>query len=176
MTDRELMKQALGALEWNLPVIEDWGGEGALNLQHKAITALRDRLEQPQPELWRDVTYDQLMEEVRHRGYEIRDAKITAPQPKQQCAHGIDQKECGWCNPAQPEQEPVAWADMEVRGEDKGLSWTPGHFHKTPLYTTPPQRQPLTLREIEKCIYDANDDPIVACRNVEAAHGIKENT
>jgi len=32
------------------------------------------------------------------------------------------------------------------------------------------------LREIEKCIYDANNDPIVACRNVEAAHGIKENT
>lgn len=26
----------------------------------------------------------------------------------------------------------------------------------------------LTLREIEECIYDANDDPIVACRNVEA--------
>ena len=36
-----------------------------------------------------------------------------------------------------PEQEPVAWADMDVRGEDKGLSWTPGHFHKTPLYTGP---------------------------------------
>lgn len=26
----------------------------------------------------------------------------------------------------------------------------------------------LTLREIEKCIYDANDDPIIACRNAEA--------
>ena len=34
-------------------------------------------------------------------------------------------------------QEPVAWADMDVRGEDKGLSWTPGHFHTTPLYTEP---------------------------------------
>ena len=41
---------------------------------------------------------------------------------------------------AQPEQEPVAWADMAVRGEDKGLSWTPGHFHKTPLYTAPPKQ------------------------------------
>jgi cell wall-associated NlpC family hydrolase len=40
--------------------------------------------------------------------------------------------------PAQPKQEPVAWADMNVRGEDKGLSWTPGHFHTQPLYTTPP--------------------------------------
>jgi tRNA-binding EMAP/Myf-like protein len=26
----------------------------------------------------------------------------------------------------------------------------------------------LTLREVEKCIYDANDDPVVACRNIEA--------
>ena len=35
-------------------------------------------------------------------------------------------------------------------------------------------RQPLKLREIERCIHDANNDPIVACRNVEAAHGIGE--
>jgi hypothetical protein len=42
---------------------------------------------------------------------------------------------------AQPDQEPVAWADMAVRGEDKGLSWTPGHFHKTPLYAAPPKRE-----------------------------------
>jgi hypothetical protein len=34
-------------------------------------------------------------------------------------------------------QEPVAWADMDVRGEDKGLSWTPGQFHTQPLYTAP---------------------------------------
>ena len=51
--------------------------------------------------------------------------------------------------PAQ-QQEPVAWADMDVRGEDKGLSWTPGHFHKTPLYTTTPQRKPLTEKRIEE--------------------------
>lgn len=44
----EALKLALEALEWNLPVIEDWGGEGALNLQHKAITAIREALaEQP---------------------------------------------------------------------------------------------------------------------------------
>jgi len=53
---------------------------------------------------------------------------------------------------AQPNEfEPVAWADMDVRGEDKGLSWTPGHFHKTPLYTSPPAQRPwvgLTNDEI----------------------------
>jgi hypothetical protein len=50
---------------------------------------------------------------------------------------------------AQPEQEPVAWADMVVRGEEKGLSWTPGHFHKTPLYTAPRQWQGLTDEEFQ---------------------------
>ena len=76
---------------------------------------------------------------------------------------------------AQPEQEPVSSVvvrdglptllkDRDIKPSDKRL------------YTAPPQRKPLKLREIEKCIYDANNDPIVACRNVEAAHGIKENT
>ncbi len=42
----------------------------------------------------------------------------------------------------EPSVEPVAWADMNVRGEDKGLSWTPGYFHTQPLYTAPPQAEP----------------------------------
>jgi len=48
MTDRELMQQALDVLEWNLPVIEDYGGKEQLQRQHKAITALRDRLAKPE--------------------------------------------------------------------------------------------------------------------------------
>lgn len=47
MTDRELMHQALNALEWNLPVLEDYGDKEQLQRQHKAITALRDRLTKP---------------------------------------------------------------------------------------------------------------------------------
>jgi Fe-S-cluster containining protein len=48
-------------------------------------------------------------------------------------------------------RESVAWADMAVRGEDKGLSWTPGHFHKTPLYTAPPKQWVgLTDEELEE--------------------------
>lgn len=46
MTDRELMQQALDALEWNLPVIEDYGDHEQLNRQHRAIIALRERLAQ----------------------------------------------------------------------------------------------------------------------------------
>ena len=76
---------------------------------------------------------------------------------------------------AQPEQEPVAWADMDVRGEDKGLSWTPGHFHTTPLYTTPPQRKPLTDEEITKVwCSSAIHGGMAFARVIEAAHGIKE--
>jgi hypothetical protein len=44
----ETMKQALEALEWNLPVVEDWGGKDNLSLQHKAITALRQAIEKSQ--------------------------------------------------------------------------------------------------------------------------------
>jgi len=55
----------------------------------------------------------------------------------------------------QPVQEPVAWADMEVRNRDVGLSWTPGQFHTVPLYTTPPAAPDLqaeldaTNRQVE---------------------------
>lgn len=42
----EAMKQALEALEWNLPVIEDYGDKEQLNRQHKAITSLYDALRQ----------------------------------------------------------------------------------------------------------------------------------
>jgi len=51
MTDRELMHQALDALEWNLPVIEDHGEKEQLRLQHKSIIALRERLAKPEQEL-----------------------------------------------------------------------------------------------------------------------------
>ena len=40
--------RALEALEWNLAVIEDFGDEEQLHRQHKAITALRAALAEPQ--------------------------------------------------------------------------------------------------------------------------------
>ena len=59
MTDRELMHQALNALEWNLPVLEDYGDKEQLQRQHKAITALRDRLAQPERE-WVGLTDEEI--------------------------------------------------------------------------------------------------------------------
>jgi hypothetical protein len=46
MTDKEALRMALEALEWNLPVIEDYGDKEQLNRQHRAITALRTAIKQ----------------------------------------------------------------------------------------------------------------------------------
>ena len=93
---------------------------------------------------------------------------------------------------AQPEQEPVAWGFQntaitgsnrwmmlreEVPADDQynGALWTP-------LYTTPPQRKPLTDEEIYSLadsleIWNEDDeewilDPNTFARAIEAAHGI----
>lgn len=50
MTDREAMQQALSALEFNLPVIEDFGSKEQLTDCHRAITALYKSLAQPEQE------------------------------------------------------------------------------------------------------------------------------
>lgn len=80
--------------------------------------------------------------------------------------------------PKQPEQEPVAWRFRTSTFWNREMLWqyldslegTKGLLGLQPLYTAPQKKEwvGLTLLEIEKCIYDANDDPIVACRNVEA--------
>jgi hypothetical protein len=73
---------------------------------------------------------------------------------------------------APQKQEPVAWANsFDLKNFDMKVRTCPDLNHTVPLYTAPPIKREwvgLTLREIEKCIHDANDDPIVACRNVEA--------
>ena len=50
----EAMRYALAALEWNLPVIEDYGHKEQLNRQRKAITAIKQALKQPvqEPVAW----------------------------------------------------------------------------------------------------------------------------
>jgi hypothetical protein len=56
---------------------------------------------------------------------------------------------------AQPTQEPVAWADMNVTDRDVGLSWTPGQFHTQPLYTAPqPAHEPDTNAETVTYVAD----------------------
>ena len=83
---------------------------------------------------------------------------------------------------AQPEQEPVAWVGP---WHDCRLTLIPRHSHQTfereqPLYTTPPQRKPLTDEDIAEFAERMEaSDPTDSfwrefARAIEAAHGIKE--
>ena len=92
------------------------------------------------------------------------------------------------CKLAQPEQEPVAWVSttelLVMRGNalggakdwriNLGLVKQDGDVG---LYTTPPQRKPLTDEEIETYRYmidwTAHWSYINFARAIEAAHGIK---
>ena len=88
---------------------------------------------------------------------------------------------------AQPEPGPVAWYDSKS-------GWTEFHSFKPvrkpsapdsewlPLYTTPPQRKPLTDEEMRECAKAMDAEPLAGgwpelikfARAIEAAHGIKE--
>ena len=134
MTDRELMQQALGALESKYIV-----NCGAWRVQQdQAITALRERLAQPEqePVAWQVMVEDEAMKE-----FSIKDM-----------AHD-------WC----------------VRQKLSGSSYA---YWIRPLYTTPPQRKPLTDEEIEEVFFDmgqfAKIDLKAFARAIEAAHGIGE--
>ena len=130
MTDREAMQQALDALDSGVDVQMErvvWT-EYDSELVEQAITALRERLAQPEhcqcPEC----------QVVLHAS----DCAVhnEPAYPKGEC-------NCG----AQPEQEPVAW--LYEAGNDRTLHWYKPTLYGTPLYTTPPQRKPLTEEEIE---------------------------
>ena len=85
---------------------------------------------------------------------------------------------------AQPEQEPVAFICEFYADEGHPfVSFEPvTHGTNTPLYSTPPQRKPLTDEEIKHAWYEACKTDVeltaqlVVCfaRAIEAAHGIKE--
>ena len=97
---------------------------------------------------------------------------------------------------AQPEQEPVAWSYWQSCLNDDGTQTAPW-VHRlskfkpsesiinkdiVPLYTTPPQRKPLTDEEIDKLPWEPHEgNPMTFAeglryfaRAIEAAHGIKE--
>ena len=98
----------------------------------------------------------------------------TAPQPWEKFCDS----NCVWtdhhpdCKLAEP--EPVAWktddVELYVREDKFG-------FYNIPLYTTPPQRKPLTDEEIilivAECASSHQHTDIHFARAIEAAHGIK---
>jgi hypothetical protein len=91
--------------------------------------------------------------------------------------------ENGWnAAKAEPVQEPVAWMHTDPDNPRvKFLVWREnepayrGVWIKTPLYTSPPQRKPLTEDEIQELSqqhkFDSRMEKFV--RIIERAHGIK---
>ena len=78
---------------------------------------------------------------------------------------------------AQPEPEPRVWIDHRVHAWPDCFVMQPDPPHTSPLYTSPPKREPLTDEEIETYRYmidwTAGWSYIEFARAIEAAHGIK---
>ena len=80
---------------------------------------------------------------------------------------------------AQPKQEPLAWIST---GPARMIHWTadkPAYGDDwVPLYTTPPQRKPLTDEDVERIVREARVGEhgigYTIARAIEAAHNIKE--
>ena len=150
-TDRELMQRALEGLEAAY--------EGQIWLSHlpDVITALRERLAQPEPA----------------PGYCQHCKQYTIEEPL----------------PAQPEQEPFAWADESAirwLADRKGktsahcttkLSAARSFEKPMPIYTTPPRREWVGLTDEEKAELDAEygDDTLAHLDAIEAKLKEKNN-
>ena len=82
---------------------------------------------------------------------------------------------------AQPEQEPVAWAYVNSDDECEQIEYcTESPMPEfVPLYTSPPQRQPLTDDKLDALALDDDGLPnshFEFARAIEAAHGIGDKT
>lgn len=165
MTDRELMQQALEALENTTPTGFNMESDKRF---YAVITALRERLAQPEQ-------------------CQCPECQIT-PHASDCAVHNEPAYPKGACNcGAQPEQEPVA---LEAVYETI-IQWDEGGGKRSrrelarrivALYTTPPQRKPLTDEEIREIAdkhlfyqpegYEVSGVFALA-RAIEAALGIK---
>ena len=82
---------------------------------------------------------------------------------------------------AQPEQEPVAYGYRDARGNIRPLNHYETKMDRIPLYTSPPQRKPLTDEQLVEAYCCVNDkewaiggmtDARIFARAIERAHGI----
>ena len=156
---KEAMKLALEVLEYPGP---SW-----LEARQPAITALRQALEQPEPEpvawaisydgetpyaLWDGGDCALLDIEVKRHGGKTRKMPLYTSPPKRE-----------------PESEPVIDKSAAIRIATS-LGWTP-------------QRKPLTDEELKDALVSVDPETKRLppgfrdfARAIEAAHGIKENT
>jgi hypothetical protein len=144
MTDRELMQQALDALEY-LPEMS--GIE-------EAIQALRDRLAQPEPEpaFYVIQATDRFGEGYEQTYWEDPNGfpVYTAP------VHAIDTSQERVDETAKRKHEPVAWHEPGAYGNvTTHKDWALANGWE-PLYAAPPKREwvGLTDEEIEEHFFD----------------------
>jgi hypothetical protein len=108
-------------LEWNLPVLEDYGDKDQLDLQHKAITALYTALAEPEKhEDWCDSVTKML---------------TSLPPKPAPCNCKRTEPEQNDTALAEPEQEPVAWIYRGNLHPFDPSDWATETV--TPLYTHP---------------------------------------
>ncbi len=183
MTEREVLKQALDALEaWETGC----GTTEYLALVEKAVTAIKEALAQPEQE---PVAYTGngtagRETDVKPTGFFFQADKIgtyTSDNPEHQ---KLDLSLCDAKRVqlpikealAQPEQEPVVWmyqdkSTHEVRFQKHMRDFVDhGATYETPLYTTPPQRTWVGLTDEDKAELDAKygDDTLAHLDAIEA--------
>ena len=153
----DAMKQALEALENGSP---DQYPEGA-GVFYNAITALRLAIEQAERQE-PVVMWEPQIATIHKDGVLIgQRIKRTHDGPWEDCA----------APPQQEKQEPVAWI------YNCQLYWENPSDDAKPLYTAPPQRQPLTEEEIADIAFGFSaleilHDDYAFARAIERAHGI----
>lgn len=176
MTQTEALKLALEALKHGVREMNMKGCALECMPLHEAITVIKEALAQP------EYDYKDLYEKEKRRSamWLAKYEEVAGPAPK---AYPL----------AQPEQAPVAYlvmgpyektafsdigsANAYCRGLNKGFD-TDAYIVSS-LYTTPPQRKPLTRAVLWKLWCDAKFESagffwLVFARAIEAAHGIKE--
>ena len=82
---------------------------------------------------------------------------------------------------AEPEQEPVAWMDIDDNGQRLTVrQWSDGNKDEVPLYTAPTPRRPLHDMAVfdlaDTHLYEGgkNYGVLAFARAIERAHGIGE--
>ena len=179
MTDRELMQQALDALEADEhDMVPDQEGHMVFR-KGAAITALNERLAQPEQEQWDAIPA--AFNEWWNADYD----DTGNPYRKDNPAYWAWS---GWkAASKQPEQEPVAWMVYTQEGQSVYVTDNPTDLQESqralPLYTTPPQRKPLSDEWIHRTTILMGFNPewtteigiaYAIVRAAEAAHNIKE--
>ena len=161
MTEREALKLALEALEEAADAIDSWGSyaSGYFQVKH---------------DLEGDIS------KAKSAITAIKEA-LAQPEPWEKFCDSS----CVWtdhhpdCKLA--EQKPVAWTVSGlVRDWNKDFSAYRTQHYVRPVFTTPPQRKPLSDEEIKMMIPDGDEwkygvgfsEAISFARAIEAAHGI----